>query len=146
MAAAEKGYRVEYTLATRLVNDPVEAADEKMLTKAIARYGRVDLHCIDELGYMKLDRRGAELLFQALTDREEKASVAVASMSPSPAGRRPSPIRVPAPRSSTHPPSTAPSSKPAQTPTPSPKNHELTRAGSSPLTPKNQRQTGTTNG
>ena len=52
---------------------------EKQLTKTIARYGRADLLCIDELGYMELDRRGAELLFQVLTDREEKASVAIAS-------------------------------------------------------------------
>jgi hypothetical protein len=42
-------------------------------------YGRVDLLCIDELGYMELDRRGAELLFQVLTEREEKNSVAIAS-------------------------------------------------------------------
>ena len=28
---------------------------------------------------MELDRRGAELLFQVLTEREEKASVAIAS-------------------------------------------------------------------
>ncbi|MCX4719190.1 ATP-binding protein [Streptomyces virginiae] len=56
-----------------------EAADEKQLTKTIARYGRVDLLCIDELGYMELDRRGAELLFQVLTEREEKNSVAIAS-------------------------------------------------------------------
>jgi len=40
---------------------------------------RVDLLAIDELGYMELDRRGAELLFQVLTEREEKASVAIAS-------------------------------------------------------------------
>lgn len=32
-----------------------------------------------ELGYMALDKRGAELLFQVLTEREEKASVAIAS-------------------------------------------------------------------
>ncbi len=43
------------------------------------RYGRVDLLCIDELGYMELDRHGAELLFQVRTEREEKASVAIAS-------------------------------------------------------------------
>ncbi|WP_406470157.1 ATP-binding protein [Streptomyces sp. NBC_01615] len=63
----------------KLVNELVEAADEKQLTKTIARYGRVDLLCIDELGYMELDRRGAELLFQVLTEREEKNSVAIAS-------------------------------------------------------------------
>jgi hypothetical protein len=45
----------------------------------IGRYGRIDLLCLDELGYIELDRRGAELLFQVFTEREEKASVAVAS-------------------------------------------------------------------
>jgi len=77
--AAENEFRVKYTLATKLVNELVEAADEKVLAKTIARYGRVDLLCIDELGYMELDKRGAELLFQVLTEREEKNSVAIAS-------------------------------------------------------------------
>ncbi len=67
-AAAEAGYRVRYTLASKLVNELVEAADDKQLSKAIARYGRVDLLCLDELGYMELDRRRAELLFQVLTE------------------------------------------------------------------------------
>lgn len=43
-----QGYRVKYTLATKLVNELVEAADDKQLSKTIARYGRVDLLCIDE--------------------------------------------------------------------------------------------------
>ncbi|MFD9040858.1 IS21-like element helper ATPase IstB [Streptomyces bottropensis] len=77
--AAMAGFRVKYTLAAKLVNELVEAADEKQLNKTIARYGRVDLLCIDELGYMELDRHGAELLFQVLTEREEKNSVAIAS-------------------------------------------------------------------
>ena len=77
--AAMAGYRVKYTLATKLVNELVEAADDRQLTKTINRYGRVDLLCLDELGYMELDKRGAELLFQVLTEREETASVAIAS-------------------------------------------------------------------
>ncbi|BDB42385.1 hypothetical protein IWGMT90018_28310 [Mycobacterium kiyosense] len=43
-AAAEQGFRVRYTLATKLVNELVEAADEKQLARTIARYGRVDLY------------------------------------------------------------------------------------------------------
>ncbi|MFJ3229287.1 hypothetical protein ACIPJS_38980 [Streptomyces sp. NPDC086783] len=39
------------TLATKMVNELVEAADEEVLTKTIARYGRVDRLAIDELGY-----------------------------------------------------------------------------------------------
>ena len=77
--AAMAGFRVKYTLASKLANELVEAADEKILTKTIARYGRIDLLCIDELGYMQLDRPGAELLFQVLTERDEKNSVAIAS-------------------------------------------------------------------
>ncbi|MFF5213613.1 IS21-like element helper ATPase IstB, partial [Streptosporangium sp. NPDC000396] len=78
-AAAMAGFKVRYVLASKLANELVEAADDKVLTKTINRYGRVDLLCIDELGYMELDRRGAELLFQVLTEREEKSSVAIAS-------------------------------------------------------------------
>jgi hypothetical protein len=77
--AAMNGHRVRYVLAAKLVNELVEAADERQLTKTIARYGRVDLLGIDELGYMELDKRGAELLFQVLTEREKNNSVAIAS-------------------------------------------------------------------
>jgi len=78
-AAAEQGYRVRYVTAAALVNELAEAADDRMLTRVIARYGRIDLLCLDELGYIELDRRGAELLFQVFTEREEKSSIAVAS-------------------------------------------------------------------
>ncbi len=37
---------------------------------------------LDELGYVHLDQRAAELLFQILTEREERASIAIASNSP----------------------------------------------------------------
>ncbi|GLZ48906.1 hypothetical protein Acsp06_50910 [Actinomycetospora sp. NBRC 106375] len=78
-AAAQQGWRVRYTLATKLVDDLVEAAHEKQLATTIARYGRVDLLRIEELGYRQLDRRGAEMLFQVLTEREETNSIAIAS-------------------------------------------------------------------
>jgi DNA replication protein DnaC len=81
-AAAEAGHRVRYTLATALVNELAEAADDKQLSRTIARYGRIDLLCLDELGYLELDRHGAELLFQVLTEREERAAIAIASNEP----------------------------------------------------------------
>ncbi|MEY9490874.1 DNA replication protein DnaC [Streptomyces calvus] len=115
--AAMAGFRVRYTLAPKLVNELVEAADEKILTKTtIARYGRVDLLCIDELGYMELDRRGAELLLQVLTEREEKNSVAIASNESFGGGPGRSPIHGSARPSSTASPSAGTSSKPALTP------------------------------
>jgi len=82
MAACEQGRRVRYATAAQLVNELAEAADERRLSRIVARYGRLDLLCLDELGYVQLDSRGSELLFQILTEREERASVAVATNLP----------------------------------------------------------------
>ena len=82
MAACQRGLRVRYTTAAALVNELAEAADERLLSRVVARYGRLDLLCLDEFGYVHLNPRGAELLFQVLTEREERASVAVASNAP----------------------------------------------------------------
>ena len=82
VAACEQGRRVRYVTAAQLVNELVEAADDRKLSRLVARYGRLDLLCLDELGYVQLDARGAELLFQIVTEREEKASIATASNLP----------------------------------------------------------------
>ena len=81
-AAAEQGRRVRYTTTAALVNELVEAADDKQLSRVIGRYARLDLLCLDEVGYVSLDPRGAELLFQIITAREERASIACASNAP----------------------------------------------------------------
>ncbi len=73
---------MRYATCAQLVNELVEAADERRLSRLIARYARLDLLCVDELGYVALDARGAELLFQVLTERDEKASIAIASNLP----------------------------------------------------------------
>jgi len=82
VAACEEGLRVRYVTAAQLVNELVEAADERTLARTVGRYARLDLLCLDELGYVHLDPRGAELLFQVITERDERASVAVASNLP----------------------------------------------------------------
>jgi DNA replication protein DnaC len=82
VAACEQGRPVRYATAAQLVNELAEAADERRLSRIVARYGRLDLLCLDELGYVQLDARGSELLFQILTEREEKASIAIASNLP----------------------------------------------------------------
>jgi DNA replication protein DnaC len=79
IAACEAGRRVRYVTCAALVNELVEAADDRVLSRTVGRYGRLDLLCLDELGYVHLDPRGAELLFQVITEREERASVACAS-------------------------------------------------------------------
>lgn len=82
IAAAEAGRRVRYVTTAALVNELVEAADAKQLSRVVGRHARLDLLCLDELGYVHLDPLGAELLFQIITEREEKASIACASNAP----------------------------------------------------------------
>ncbi|WP_308202881.1 ATP-binding protein [Crossiella sp. SN42] len=81
-AVAEAGYKVRYTATANLVNELAEAADERQLTKVLNRYGQVDLLCLDEFGYLELDKAGAKLLFQIFTDPEKRLALAVASNSP----------------------------------------------------------------
>ena len=81
-AAAEQGRRVRYVTTAALVNELAEAADTNQLSRVVGRYARLDLLCLDELGYVSLDPRGAELLFQIITEREERASIACATNAP----------------------------------------------------------------
>lgn len=81
-AVAEAGHKVRYSTAANLVNELAEAADERQLTKVLTRYGRCDLLCLDEFGYLELDKAGAKLLFQIFTDREERRAIAIASNAP----------------------------------------------------------------
>lgn len=81
-AAAEQGRRVRYVTTAALVNELAEAAQDHQLSRLIGRYARLDLLCLDELGYVSLDARGAELLFQIITEREERASIACATNAP----------------------------------------------------------------
>ncbi len=81
-AAAEQGSRVRYITTAALVNELAEAADDKRLNRLVARYDSLDLLVLDEVGYVSLDPKGAELLFQIITAREERASIACASNAP----------------------------------------------------------------
>ncbi len=82
LAACEQGRRVRYVTTAALVNELVEAADDRTLSRLVARYGRLDLLLLDELGYVQIDARGAELLFQIITEREERASIGVGTNLP----------------------------------------------------------------
>jgi DNA replication protein DnaC len=82
LAACEQGRRVRYVTTAQLVNELVEAADDRVLSRTVGRYGRLDLLCLDELGYIQIDPKGAELLFQIITEREERASIAIGTNLP----------------------------------------------------------------
>jgi DNA replication protein DnaC len=82
VAACEQGRRVRYVTTAALVNELAEAADERVLSRVVGRYARLDLLLLDELGYVKIDTRGAGLLFQIITEREERASLGVGTNLP----------------------------------------------------------------
>jgi DNA replication protein DnaC len=82
LAACEQGRRVRYATTAQLVNELAEAAGQRQLSRVVGRYGRLDLLLLDELGYVQIDPRGAELLFQIITEREERASIGIGTNLP----------------------------------------------------------------
>ena len=52
------------------------------LSRALGRWARLDLICIDELGYVPLAETACELMFQVIADRAEKAAVIVTTNLP----------------------------------------------------------------
>jgi DNA replication protein DnaC len=75
--AARRRKRVAFVRAADLVRDLLEARDERHLGRLQARYRRVDLLILDELGFVPFDRAGGELLFNLLADRYERRSTIV---------------------------------------------------------------------
>jgi DNA replication protein DnaC len=82
LAACEQGHRVRYVTTAHLVNELAEAASQRQLSRVVGRYSRLDLLLLDELGYVQIDPHGAELLFQIITEREERASIGIGTNLP----------------------------------------------------------------
>jgi DNA replication protein DnaC len=82
VAACRQRKRVRFTTAAGLVNELLEAQHDNQLGRALTRWSRYDLVCIDELGYVPLAELGAELLFQVISERAEKASVMITTNLP----------------------------------------------------------------
>ena len=75
VAACRQKRRVRFTTAAALVNELVEAKHAMQLARVLARYARFDVIAIDEVGYVPLADVGAELLFQIIADRTERAAL-----------------------------------------------------------------------
>ena len=82
VAACRQRRRVRFTTATALINELAEAAHTNQLSRALGRWERLDLICIDELGYLPLAETACELMFQVIADRAEKAAVIVTTNLP----------------------------------------------------------------
>ncbi len=82
LAACQQGYRVRFTTAAALVNELLEARDDKRLLRLQKQFAKQDLLIVDELGYVPLSKTSAELLFEIFSQRYEQASTLVTSNLP----------------------------------------------------------------
>jgi DNA replication protein DnaC len=74
--------RVRFTTTAALVNELIEARDERLLSRLIARYAKVELLILDELAYVPLAPAEAKLLFQVLDERSELSALIVTTNLP----------------------------------------------------------------
>ena len=82
LAACQKGLSVRFTTAAALVNELMEARDERRLLRLQKQMGGVKLLIIDELGFVPLSKTGAELLFEMISQRYERGSTLITSNLP----------------------------------------------------------------
>ncbi len=82
LAACQRGFAVGFTTAVSLVNQLLEARDEKRLLRLQTQLAGCKLLIIDELGYVPLSPTGAELLFEVFSQRYERGSTIVTSNLP----------------------------------------------------------------
>ena len=75
--ACKNNYRTRFITCYGLVNELIEAREERDLQRLLQRYARYDLLILDELGYIPFSKEGSELLFQVLAERHEKGSVMI---------------------------------------------------------------------
>lgn len=75
--ACRQSKRVRFFTAADLVSELEEAQEQHQLHRYLKRFAAWDLVIVDELGYLPLTERGAELLFQAFSARHEHGSVIV---------------------------------------------------------------------
>lgn len=82
LAACQKGLSVSFTTAATLVNEMMEARDERRLLRLQKQLAGVKLMIIDELGFVPLSKTGAELLFELISQRYERGSTLITSNLP----------------------------------------------------------------
>ena len=75
--ACKRKFTTRFYTTAQLVNELSEAKDSHSLLKLQIRLARYQLVIIDELGYIPLSKKDAELLFQFFSDRYEKGSIIV---------------------------------------------------------------------
>jgi DNA replication protein DnaC len=74
-AACVRGYSVLFTTAIDIIHTLSAAAATGSLKRAMQRYVKPKLLVVDELGYLPIDKLGADLLFQIISERYERGAI-----------------------------------------------------------------------
>ena len=74
-AACLAGHRVLFATAVDIINTLAAAQNAGRFVIERRKYLRPDLLVIDELGYLPVDKHGADLLFQVISQRYERGAI-----------------------------------------------------------------------
>jgi len=78
-AACLKGYTVLFASAIDVINTLAAARSAGRLKQALKQYTKPALLILDELGYLPIDKAGADLLFQVISLRYEQGAIIITS-------------------------------------------------------------------
>jgi DNA replication protein DnaC len=79
LKAIEKGYRVFFTTAANMITVLTKAMGENRLEEKLKVYTVPRLLIVDEIGYLPIDRLGANLFFQLISRRYERGPMILTS-------------------------------------------------------------------
>jgi DNA replication protein DnaC len=82
LAMCMRGYRVLFTTAAALLMKLIAAKKAAALERHYRSFDRIDLLLIDELGYVPFEREATDLLFQLISQRYERRSIALTTNLP----------------------------------------------------------------
>ena len=80
--ACRLGYSVLFSPAVDIINHLTAAKAAYDLEKGLRKYTKPDLTIIDEIGYLPIDKLGADLLFQVISRRYERGSIILSTNRP----------------------------------------------------------------
>jgi len=75
--ACLKGHSVLFAGAIEIINNLTLAHTTGTIKRALAHYVKPQLLCIDELGYLPIDKFGADCLFQIISHRYERSATLI---------------------------------------------------------------------
>jgi DNA replication protein DnaC len=81
-AACLEGHSVLFTGAIEVINDLQTAQKNGGLKRALRKYLRPTILILDEVGYLPIDQKGADLLFQVISQRYERGSILLTTNKP----------------------------------------------------------------